>query len=311
MANGSASPEATGGAGTLYEYRVAALALSKLLRGAHVPVGIDLPVESVALQQRIAGSVLDDIVMRASSAHGSTAIEFQVKRKLAVTGSSEALISTLSQVAETWRTREYSLQSGRLLLGVAAREPEADLRELGVLAVKARAHSTLASFQLLFTDGVTDRRLRTRYDHVVTALVAATGITQRSEADHLAHRILSRLHVWQVDPAEDGRDWRMGLDDVMALARHSGQPANVLLDRLATLAATIGPHAGDLDADAVRARFNSKYSVDLPASEFQGSPLAKGIRIEGNGPTFIGNSQTFNGLTFNTHVPSNLSEEEA
>ncbi|MGI8335986.1 hypothetical protein ACRYCC_39090 [Actinomadura scrupuli] len=310
MANGMASPEATGGAGTLFEYRVAALAFSRLLRGAHVPVGIDLPVESVALQQRVAGSVLDDIVMRASSAHRSTSIEFQVKKTLAITGSSEALISVLGQAAETWRTREHSLQSGRLLLGVAAKGPEDELRELEILATKARAHSSLASFKLLLTEGVTNRGLRARYEHIVTALGAATSRAERPEAEHLAHRVLSRLRVWQVDPAEDGRDWRAGLDDVSCLAQRSGQTADVLLDRLVTLAEAIGPHAGDLDADTVRARFHSKYSVDLTTSESVASLLTGGVRVEGNGPTFIGQSHVFHGLTINTHGPSPSPKEQ-
>jgi hypothetical protein len=311
MASTAVSPEATGGAGTLFEYRVAALALSRLLRGAHVPVGIDLPVESVALQQRIAGSVLDDIVMRASSPHHVTIIEFQVKKKLAVTGSSQALISVLGQAAETWRTREHSLRSGRLLLGVAAGGPEDELGELASLAAKAHDGSTPNSFRDLLTEGVTDRRLRIRYDHIVTALTAATGITDRSDAENLAHRVLSRLHVWQVDPSEDGRDWRQELDELHLLARHSGQTADVLLDRLKTLAETVGPHAGDLDADSVRARFRRKYAVDFTVSESPCAPLMGSVYVQGNGPTFIGHSQNFSGLVINTNVPPMAAEGKA
>ena len=44
---------ATGGAGTIFEYRVAAIMFSRLLRGAHIPVGIRLPLARVGLQQRI------------------------------------------------------------------------------------------------------------------------------------------------------------------------------------------------------------------------------------------------------------------
>jgi hypothetical protein len=303
MASKAVSPEATGGAGTLFEYRVAALALSRLLRGAHVPVGIDLPVVSVALQQRIAGSVLDDIVMRAGSPHHTTTIEFQVKRKLGVTGSSQALISVLGQATESWRTRGHSLRSGRLLLGVAAGGPEDELGELASLAAKAHEGSTLDSFRHLLTEGVTDRRLRTRYDHIVTALTAATGVTDRAEAEILAHQVLSRLHVWQVDPSEDGRDWRRELDDLQPLAQRSGQTADVLLERLKGLAEAVGLHAGDLDADSVRAWFRRKHAVDLTTLECAFAPPMGGIHAEINGPAFFGHSQVFSGVTFNMHVP--------
>jgi hypothetical protein len=311
MVSKAVSPEATSGAGTLFEYRVAALALSRLLRGAHVPVGIDLPVESVALQQRIAGSLLDDIVMRVSSPHHTTTIEFQVKKKLGVTGSSQALISVLGQAVETWRTREHSLRSGRLLLGVAAGGPEDELGELASLADKAHDGSTLDSFRYLLTEGVTGRRLRTRYDHIVTALTAATGVTDRTEAENLAHQVLSRLHVWQVDPSEDGRDWRRELDDLQPLAQRSGQTADVLLERLKSLSEAVGPHAGDLDADSVRARFRRKYAVDLTTSDSPTAPLTGGIYVNGNGPTFVGHSQFFNGLTINAQVPPVAAGERA
>src|SRR5215467_9958774 len=56
-----ASPLSTGGAGTIYEYRVAAVVLAALLRGDRV-IGLEVPVTEVRLQQRIAGSYLDDVI---------------------------------------------------------------------------------------------------------------------------------------------------------------------------------------------------------------------------------------------------------
>ena len=48
------SPAASGGAGTLFEYRVAAIMLTHLLRGTHPP-GLLLPVLGIGLQQRVRG----------------------------------------------------------------------------------------------------------------------------------------------------------------------------------------------------------------------------------------------------------------
>lgn len=55
-----ASPLSTGGAGTIYEYRVAAVVLAAL-RGDRV-IGLEVPVTEVRLQQRIADSYLDDVI---------------------------------------------------------------------------------------------------------------------------------------------------------------------------------------------------------------------------------------------------------
>ncbi|RSN66622.1 hypothetical protein [Actinomadura sp. WAC 06369] len=307
MAYGVAPPEATGGAGTIFEYRVAAFAFSRLLRGAHVPVGIDLPVESVALQQRIAGSLLDDIVMRAGPPHQHTTIEFQVKKQLAVTGSSQALISLLGQAAETWSTREHALKTGRLLLGAAAAGPSDDLADLAELAARAHDHTSLVSFQSLLVEKATNQRLRTRHAHIVKAMSAATGITEPSELGQMTHQVLSRLHVWRVEPFEDGRDRLDGLDDLAELARHTGQSAAILLALLAELAEEVGPHGGDLDAHQVRARFQRKYGIALPERAGQSSPIEGGARFEGDvtfqGPVYLASNQVFNGMTINTHYP--------
>lgn len=305
MANGVASPEATGGAGTIFEYRLAALAMSRLLRGAHPPVGPHRPVIGVALQQRVAGSLLDDVVMRAGSADLSTAIEFQVKKTLSVTGSSAELISVLGQAMETWQSRAHELESGRLILGVAAGGPEDELKDLAQLSSMARSHHTSASFRLLLSEHVTRRQLRTRFEHVVTALTAATGVIQRTDAEIQAHRVLSRLHVWTVDPSEDGRDWRQGLDDARALAHAGGMTADDLMGKLAELAQTIGPHAGNMDADAIRASFRSKFAVDLSAAAPPLNGVTINARHEGSGSMIVGQSMTFHGLTINTHIPGN------
>jgi hypothetical protein len=49
-------------AGGIYEYDVAAILLSRLLRGVSVPVGIHAPVVRIAFQQSNEGYPLDDVV---------------------------------------------------------------------------------------------------------------------------------------------------------------------------------------------------------------------------------------------------------
>ena len=85
-----ASPLSSGGAGTIYEYRVAAVVLAALLRGDRV-IGLEVPLTGVRLQQRIAGSYLDDLIAVAD--HPGAArlqVDIQVKRTVdpsAATGS--------------------------------------------------------------------------------------------------------------------------------------------------------------------------------------------------------------------------------
>ena len=75
-----ASPLSTGGAGTIYEYRVAAVVLAALLRGDRV-IGLEVPVTEVRLQQRIAGSYLDDVIAVADHAGAvRLQVDIQVKR---------------------------------------------------------------------------------------------------------------------------------------------------------------------------------------------------------------------------------------
>ena len=61
--------EATGGAGNTFEARVGGIALERLLRGDRVP-GLNLAPSRVRLQQRVAGAVLDDIVLDADDPLG-------------------------------------------------------------------------------------------------------------------------------------------------------------------------------------------------------------------------------------------------
>lgn len=77
----SVSPEATGGAGTIDEYRFAAVNLAKLLRGDIAP-GLPSPVAAVGLQRREAGSILDDVVLQTTLEKNALRIEYQVKRTM-------------------------------------------------------------------------------------------------------------------------------------------------------------------------------------------------------------------------------------
>src|SRR5690349_15236803 len=92
------SPLSTGGAGVIFEYDVAAILMSRLLRGGSVPVGIHEPVARVAFQQGNEGCPLDDVVAYAQADPPAIApsIQIQVKRRVKVTGGDAEFIKVMA-----------------------------------------------------------------------------------------------------------------------------------------------------------------------------------------------------------------------
>ena len=89
-----ASPQATGGEGHIFEYRVAAIMLVHLLCGSHPP-GLQVPLAELGLQQRVRGHLLDDVVVYGSGRTPCT--EFQVKRTVTVTAGDLEFVDVLTQ----------------------------------------------------------------------------------------------------------------------------------------------------------------------------------------------------------------------
>jgi hypothetical protein len=121
MAERLTSPQATGGAGVIFEYRVAGLMLSRLLRGAHVPVGTEQPLLRVGLQQRNAGYPLDDIVAQTLPREGSPVapiIRIQVKKSLRIATQDEdaAFVKVMAAAIEVCRKHTAEVEAGALLI---------------------------------------------------------------------------------------------------------------------------------------------------------------------------------------------------
>ncbi|MEV1246926.1 hypothetical protein ACIBO2_09460 [Nonomuraea sp. NPDC050022] len=300
VSGGAVSPEATGGAGVIFEYRLAAVLLSRMLRGAHVPIGIQLPIQRVALQQRVAGHAFDDIVVGTDTAGQGPTIEIQVKKRLSVTGGNPEFVKVMSTAIEACRSHTEELKDGRLLLGLAAGDPVGDLEALAELTTMARAHPDTVSFGRLLSEGVTRASLRSRHDHVVTAVTTAAATGSRFEAEALTHQVLSALHVWPVQVGRDGRDWRAELDLIPNLASAAGLPADAVLGRLYDLAQEAGPRAGDLDQHMICAELLRRYGLDLThavGSSPETRTTTINITNSGSGTVFsTAGNQVFNDL---------------
>ena len=73
------SPEASGGAGTIEEYTLGAVALARLLTGDLLP-GLATAPTSIAMQRRVAGNTLNDLVARSRTVAAEPEIDFQIKQ---------------------------------------------------------------------------------------------------------------------------------------------------------------------------------------------------------------------------------------
>jgi hypothetical protein len=235
------SPAASGGAGTLFEYRVAAIVFSHLLSGTHLP-GLSVPIVGVALQQRVRGSLLDDIVVDGEPGPHPLCTQYQVKRTLAVTASDGDFVAVMTQALHTLHERGEEVARGDLALGLIARGDQDALEQLDALTEHARGHSSHQTFAEVFVPGVVDKRVRARLTHVRNAVevAIAQGAPDLGGADLSAHAILSALHVWRVSDGDDGADYLAALDRIAPAAASFEVSSVDLFGHLAALAPRVG-----------------------------------------------------------------------
>lgn len=286
------SPLSTGGAGVTFEYDVATILLSRLLRGASVPVGIHAPVVRVAFQQSNEGYPLDDVVAwgHAELPDEEPRIQVQVKRTVKATAGDAEFVKVMAQVVAACGGQPERIVERRLLFGLAARPSRGGhLDELTELTEMARAHDRHETFESLLRLGITGTSLRNRLAEVSDAIATAGG-GDPATVGPLTHQILQALHVWQVEEGPDGREWRTELDGLADLAAEAGTTSTGIMDRLRSLAERFGPRSGNVDADHLRDQL-ARFQIYLSAA-------STGVRRPASDSTTInasGNSTVFNG----------------
>jgi hypothetical protein len=274
------SPEATGGAGTNFEYDVAAILLSRLLRGADIPVGLHAPLARVAFQQSNEGYPLDDVVAWSPEDKNGTepSIQIQVKRHIKVIASDSEFNKVVGAVVAACNGRPELIKSRQLLFGLAARPSPTDhLDELAELTAKARAHSKSDTFGRLFRERITNAGLRDRLDVVRATVAGALGTSadNRTAVDPLTHQILLALYVWPVAEGLDSRDRREEVNSLKLLADAAGQHPDHIMGKLLEIAREFGPRSGNVDAGRVRDEL-ARFDIRLPED-------ATGIRHSASG----------------------------
>lgn len=257
------SPAATGGAGTTFEARVGAIALSRLLRGDRF-AGIDGPAVRVRLQQRVAGHQLDDVVIDGEDPRGgSQSIEYQVKRTMSIVASDVEFVDIINRCLAALDADDGEISGGRRRFGIATR-PSPALGELDRVVRAARAHDTAGGFvdTLRATAG---EGVRKRLE-VLRGVVAGTMPAESTDAaiDAVVWRVAQALHIWPVDGEPDSGDVLATLDRLDDLV-HDGGDAGVLFSRLTDAVQEWAPQAGSTDLPMLRARLE-RVGIALDAA---------------------------------------------
>jgi len=298
------STQATSGAGTIFEYRVAAIMLGRLLRSAHVPVGTSQPLVRVGLQRRNAGYPLDDIVAHTLPREASLVaqtIQIQVKVSLPIATKNEdaAFVKVMAAALDACRMYRAEVRAGAMLLGLAVGEDSgAVLPDLAYLAGKARAHVSPQSFEEQFRPGAVSGKRRTLYANVSAAVATAAATDDPLLVLSMVHEVLASLHIWHVAAGHDGVEWRAELDALAETARGAGITASDLLNQLCLLAEAFAEHGGLVDAAHVRRELLSKYSIDLPPPGASQQGRLRGLTVnigQINGSVYNGEVMNFYG----------------
>lgn len=271
------SPEATGGAGTIDEYRFAAVNLVKLLR-SDIASGLPVPVAAVGLQRREAGSLLDDVVLYAAPDSDAMRVEYQVKRTMSPTKSNKAFVDSLRQCLESLETNGSAIDAGLLRLGLATRS-SGPVNQLHWLAETSRAHATLESFEsIVFKPGVTDEDMRKRFDLVVetVALIQQERGTalQILDCRLLTFNLLRATHIWQFEVGPDGRDTTDAANRLADILPPGDHIATTAVSQLADIAQTWGTRAGLISQAMLRAELE-RHGVALTVEPKQRAALKK------------------------------------
>jgi hypothetical protein len=253
-----ASPQATGGLGHLFEYRVAAVMLAHLLCQTRPP-GLLVPVTRVGLQQRALGYVLDDIVVHAEP--GPVSTQFQVKRSVNIAPSDVEFVDVVGQALKVLSENADEVERGEIALGLIAEGDANALAELSSLTEEwAHQHAQHETFVQPFVPGVVRKELRSRLTHVERTVekAIAGGAPDLGGAKQATHLFLSALHVWCPSVRDEGADLRAVLDQLDPIADEYGLTAVDLFAHLEALAKTSGPAAGVVDAGWIRRRLHRR-----------------------------------------------------
>ncbi|MEU0946829.1 hypothetical protein ABZ379_29400 [Streptomyces canus] len=256
-----ASSIGSGGGGTIYEYRVAALDLVGLLCGVPVP-GLDVVPDSVCLQKANVFP-LDDVVVLNRQGPYDLAVQRQVKRTLEIASSSEPWRKTIQQCLASLEAFGDEIDADRHRIGVTASGPSTGLEALRDLAASATAQKSVADFlQELPRLGQSYHRVWKHLTQTVSALLVDSDESppEHELVQSSAYRIARRLVV-QIEPAEQISPRYPALCAALqerVLHADSRVGAAGVFRMVEELAQAWGPRGGSIDAAMLRNRLRAQ-----------------------------------------------------
>ncbi|MFF3967997.1 hypothetical protein ACFYZI_41405 [Streptomyces griseorubiginosus] len=256
-----ASSIGSGGGGTIYEYRVAALDLVGLLCGVQVP-GLDVVPDAVFLQK---GNEfpLDDVVVLNRQGSYELAVQRQVKRTLEVVSSSGPWRKTMQQCLAGLESFGDGIDDDRHRLGLTASGPVTGLEALRDLAASAAAQKSVADFlQELPRLGQSYHRVWKHLTQTVGDLLAEShgNVPEQEVVHRSAYRIARRLVV-QIEPTEQISPRFPGLCAALqerVLHADSQVDAAGVFRMVEEIAQEWGPRGGAIDAAMLRNRLRAR-----------------------------------------------------
>ena len=254
------SPYATGGGGFAFEWRAAAVYLSRLLVGAGAPeFGEGRCVVSVALQQAPEFPI-DDLVVSAAlpdESEPSLLFSVAVRRAPRIVSSDKdtrKLVRNLVRAVMTSPTEGPERRWGLLVSG-----PQNHAKQLKKLADHATVQMDAPGFfELIRTPRKFEAGIRGRLDQIESLVKSALVDLGPDQPDGLAvqqtvWRMLSRLTVLMPRLESDESDWGEVANSLIPVARSGDLPgASQLRDRLAVLAADYAPKAARVNRSILR-----------------------------------------------------------
>ncbi|MFE1989598.1 hypothetical protein [Streptomyces mirabilis] len=256
-----ASSIGSGGGGTIYEYRVAALDLVGLLCGVQVP-GLDVVPDSVCLQ-KANDFPLDDVVVLNRQGSYELAVQRQVKRTLEVVSSSGPWRKTMVQCLASLESFGDEIDADRHRLGLTASGPTTGLEALRDLAASAAAQKSVADFlQELPRLGQSYHRVWKHLTQTVSDLLAESDVNapEQELVHRSAYRIARRLVV-QIEPTEQISPRYPALCAALqerVLHADTGVDAAGVFRMVEELAQEWGPRGGAIDAAMLRNRLRAR-----------------------------------------------------
>ena len=188
-----------------------------MIAGGH-PRGLPGAVAlEVALQQRITGHPLDDIVIRGRNRDGSAAtLEVQVKRALNFTTSDREFADVAGQLLIASKKPAFRGETYELAIAIAKSTTSIDRHVQETLRWARRHTNADAFFTNLDREGFASKGMRNFVNALTTHLVTAGG---NGDGDEV-WQILRRLNVLVFDFEHPGSDYEHRAHDLAASVLH-------------------------------------------------------------------------------------------